>query len=142
MTRSMNINTIRSVDLEECLAYSDSAKIYATDYGTFIGALVYTMRKSMAVEVLANDSNEIFKIEIREFSLSYVVGEEGSADSLTISYNRVGEENVHTFNFRVIGCSSVIKDKKSGSRTYYRYYIDGNRSTGFRFTFNRRISKD
>ncbi len=142
MTRSMNINTIRSEDLEECLAYSDSAKLYGTDYGTLIKALVYTMKKSMAVEILANDTNEILKIEIREFTLSYVVGEEGSTDSLSISYNRTGEENVHTLSFKVIGCGSVIKDKKSSSRTYYRYYIDGNRSTGCRLTFNRRITKD
>ena len=142
MTRTMNINTIKSSDIDECIAYSDLSKISGTDYGTLIRALVYTMKKVLPVEILENGSNEIYKIEIKEFSVNYVVGDEGASDSLTLSYNKLGEELLHTMQFKTIGRNNVVKDIKSGSRTFYRYYIDGNKSTGYRFTFNRRISKD
>jgi|GEM_PF-3052824 len=142
MTRTMNINTIKSSDLDECIAYSDVSKISGTDYGTLVRALVYTMKKALPVEVLENGSNELYKIEIKEFSLNYIVGDEGSADSLTLSYSKQGEDLQQTMQFKTIGRNNVVKDIKSGTRTFYRYYIDGNKSTGYRFTFNRRISKD
>lgn len=142
MTRTMNINTISSEELDKCLEYCDITKISTTDYGTFIRALVYTIKKELPVEVLENNDNSISKINLKEFTLNYVLGEEGIADSLTIDYCIVGEEKQQSMSFKVIGKNNVIKDIKSGTRTFYRYYINPEKSTGYRFTFNRRISKD
>lgn len=142
MTRGMNINTISSEELDKCLEYSDITKISITDYGTFIRALVYTMRKELPVEVLDNSNNSILKINIQGFTLNYVVGEEGVSDSLTLNYVLVGEEKQQSMSFKIIGKNNVIKDIKSSTRTFYRYYINPDKSTGYRFTFNRRISKD
>lgn len=142
MTRTMNINTVSSEALDKCLEYVDNPKLATTDYGTFIRALVYTMRKELPVEVLENASNNIIKVTISDFSINYVLGEEGTADSITMNYTLVGEEDKQTMNIKTIGKNNVIKDIKSGTRTFYRYYINADKSTGYRITFNRRISKD
>lgn len=131
---------ISSEELEKCLKYADITKITATDYGTFIRAIVYTIQKNLPIEIIDN-SNNIIKAQIKSFSLTYNEGDEGRNDVLDIAYYKSNEEILHMLEFDKIGTGNVVKDRKSGTRTFYRYYINMDSKYSFRFTFNRRISK-
>ncbi|QUH25893.1 hypothetical protein [Serpentinicella alkaliphila] len=129
-----------SEELEKCLKYADITNITATDYGTFIRAMVYTIQKNLPIEIVDN-SNNIIKAQIKSFSLTYIEGDEGRNDILDVEYYKSDEEILHTLEFDKIGTGNVVKDRKSGTRTFYRYYINMDNKQSFRFTFNRRISK-
>ncbi|MBB6215381.1 hypothetical protein HNQ80_001470 [Anaerosolibacter carboniphilus] len=135
------MNTITSEALDACLKYCEITKLSATNYGTFIRALVYTMNTELPVEIVDNETGRIMKAQLKFFSITYTEGQEGVLDNLNIQYIVVGEEALKTLKFEKIGTVNVIQDKKSNARTFYRYYINLNKSVSYRFTFNRRISK-
>ena len=135
------MNTITSESLDKCLEYCDIKPLASTNYGTFITALVYTMRKELPVEIIDNETSSMIKAQLKFFSITYTEGQEGSFDRLNIQYIVVGEEELKTLDFEKIGKVDVIQDKTSGPRTFYRYYINQHKNSGYRFTFNRRISK-
>lgn len=136
------MNMITKEELDKCLEYCDITKISTTDYGTFIRALVYTVEKDLPVEIIDNTTKNTIKAKLEFFSIEYKDGQEGSWDSININYTEVGGEALKYLRFDRIGKGNVVKDKKSGTRTFYRYYINSGKDTGYRFTFNRRISKD
>ncbi|SCY75428.1 hypothetical protein [Alkaliphilus peptidifermentans] len=133
---------ITSEELDNLLAYCDSTKISTTDYGTFLRALVYTMNKELPIEIIDNATNTIIKAHLKFFSIKCMEGIKGGFDGLKLQYILTGEDDLKTLLFDKIGKNNVMKDRKSGTRTFYRYYINENESSGYRFTFNRRISKE
>lgn len=134
------MKTLTSESLDTCLQYADYPKLTATDYGTYIRALVYTIQKELPVEII-NNSQDIIKAKINYFTISFNEGEEGIKDSLAINYEVEDNKNLYTLRFDSIGIRNISKDKKSGSRSFYRYYINNSNEDNYRFTFNRRISK-
>lgn len=135
------MNTITSESLDGCLEYCDIKQLDSTNYGTFIRALVYTMKTELPVEIIDTERNIMVKAQPKFFSITYTEGQEGISDRLNIQYIVVGEKEVKTLEFEKIGRLDVIHDKKNSARTFYRYYIKPNKNSGYRFTFNRRISK-
>ncbi|AKL96181.1 hypothetical protein CACET_c27360 [Clostridium aceticum] len=136
------MNMITSESLDRCLEYCDIKQLASTNYGTFIRALVYTMKTELPVEVIDNENNIMVKAQPKFFSIAYREGQEGISDSLNIQYVVVGEDELKTLKFEKIGRLDVIQDKKNSTRTFYRYYIKQNKNASYRFTFNRRISKN
>ncbi|KAB3530501.1 hypothetical protein [Alkaliphilus serpentinus] len=133
------MNTISSEAFNQCLKYCESKELDSTNYGTFIRSLVYTMITEQPVEIIDNDANATIKARIKFFSIDYTEGQEGVSDVLNIEYTIEGEEEKKLLKFEKIGRVDVVQDKKSSSKSFFRYYI--NKNGGYRFTFNRRISK-
>jgi len=136
------MNNITIETLESCLNYTDTSKISGMDYGTFIRALVYTIQKGLPIEIMDNLTGIITKAELKSFSLSYKEGEEGVSDNISIKYTKIDGDVLNTLELKEIGPRKVTKDKKSGSRTFYRYYLKLSKNEDYRITFNRRISKE
>ncbi len=136
------MNTVSSENLEQCLEYSNNNKLYGLGYSSFLRCLVRTIQKELPVEVLDNDNNEIFKGSIINFSIDYEVHKEGKNDSLTIGFKDIESDKEKTIDFLKPGEFKVREDEKSGPRSFYRYYVYGANNKGYRFTFNRRISKN
>ncbi|MDF2545948.1 MAG: hypothetical protein K0R93_846 [Anaerosolibacter sp.] len=135
------MNTITSESLNQCLEYCESTQLAATNYGSFIRALVYTMKAELPVEIMDNESKTIIKVQLKFFSIACPEGQEGSADSLQIEYAVIGDEALKTLNFEKLRRLDIVQDIKSSPRTFYRYYINQSKKTRYRFTFNRRITK-
>lgn len=134
------MNIVTSEELNKCLEYSDNPNIEASDYGTLIRAMVYTMNKELPVEIMKVEAYSIIKAQLQHFSIGYTEGQEGSNDSIKMKFILLDEGGSETLDLEGLSKSDVKKDKKSGTRTFYRYYINlGGKS--LRFTFNRRISK-
>ncbi len=136
------MNTISSQDLDQCIKYSDIEKISGLGYASFLRCLVSTMEKGMPVELLDSATDEIFKAHILQFSIDYKENEEGEQDNLNLELKLVESEIQKTLSFMNIGKFKVKEDKKSGPRSFYRYYVRGENNKNYRFTFNRRISKN
>lgn len=135
------MNTITSELLDKCLEYCDITGLSSKNYGNFIKALVHTMKSELPVEIVDKETNSIMKVQLKFFSITYKEGREGVLDTLNIQYIEVGQEELKTLKFEKIGKIDIIQDKKNSSRTFYRYYINPSQNNGYRFTFNRRISK-
>ena len=137
----MLFRSITSASPDKCLEYCETKKLSSTNYGTFIRALVYTMKSEYPVEIINNENKSMIKAQLTFFSIEYTEGKEGNFDRLHIEYRTVGEDELRTLEFERIGKPDVLQDRKSGARTFYRYDINPDKTAGYRFTFNRRISK-
>jgi hypothetical protein len=135
------MNTITSESLNQCLEYCESTQLSATNYGSFIKALVYTMKADLPVEIMDNKTKTIIKAQLKFFSITCPEGQEEISDSLEVEYTVMGDETLKTLSFEKLRRLDVVQDIKSSARTFYRYYINQSKKTGYRFTFNRRIAK-
>ncbi|MDR5658450.1 hypothetical protein RH915_03000 [Serpentinicella sp. ANB-PHB4] len=135
------MNKITSETPNKCLDYCDMPKLTATDYATLIRALVYTKNKELPVEIIDHTTNSNIKAQVQFFSVAYSEGEEGISDSIIIKYTTSDSQEIKTLSFESIGRRNVTKDRKSGTRTFYRYHINLEGEKAYRLTFNRRISK-
>lgn len=135
------MNTISSQNLDKCMEYSYIDKIAGSEYGSFLRFLVMTMKKELPVELRDNVDDKIFKAQIVDFSINYEEDREGDADNLILSFIIVGEENQQTLSFLNTGKSKASKDSNNGPRTFYRYFLYAENNQGYRFTFNRRVTK-
>jgi hypothetical protein len=121
--------------------YSYIDKISGSEYASFLRFLVMTMKKDLAVELRDNANDKIFKCKIVDFSIHYETDREGESDRLDLNIMVEGEEGHQALNFLNTGKDKVSKDTNNGPRTFYRYYVYGDNHKGYRFTFNRRVTK-
>lgn len=136
------MNTISSQNLEQCIEYSYGNKIAASEYASFLRFLVMTMKKDLPVELFDQSNDQVVKGQIKDFSVQYQSGREGEVDALSLNYITVGEEKLQTLILINTGSEKVSKDASSGPRTFYRFYVYAeNNEEGYRFTFNRRVTK-
>ncbi len=136
------MNRITTQNLQKCMEYSYNDKISASEYASLIRFLVMTINKQLPIELLDNTNDKILKVQIINFEIDYKEAQEGEADNLTINYKIEGEENQQTLSLINTGKDKVSKDSKSGSSTFYRYYVYAeSNEEGYRVTFNRRVTK-
>ncbi|ABR49851.1 hypothetical protein Amet_3732 [Alkaliphilus metalliredigens QYMF] len=136
------MESISSRNIEEYIEYSQNDRIAGTGYQSFLKCLAKTIEKELPVELRDNSNGEIIKVNIKEFVVDYQTEQEGNMDNLTLEFVVVGEENQQTLAFVNTGKFKVKEDAKSGPRSFYRYEVDADNDKGYRFTFNRRITKD
>ncbi len=135
------MNTISSLNFDKCMEYSYVDKISGSEYASVLRFLVMTMKKDLAVELRDNATDKILKVKILDFSIHYETGKEGESDHLELNFMVEGEEEPRVLDFLNTGKEKVSKDTNNGPRTFYRYYVYDDNHKGYRFTFNRRVTK-
>lgn len=135
------MNLISSKDIDKCLKYSYLDAISVSEYASFLRFLIKTVKKELPVEILNKANNVIVKGKVADFTIEYYDGREGKNDNLIINILK-NDEELETFSLSDIERESVSKDSDSGPRTFYRFFIyPESNEDGYRFTFNRRITK-
>lgn len=135
------MNRVTSKNVEECLKYTYTDKITASEYASFIRFLIMTMKKDLPIEIFNNEDDTIIRGKVNHFTIDYPTGEEGNSDNLTIKMGPSHEEELE-LQLLSVGKERVSKDSKSGTKTFYRFYIyPASNEEGYRITFNRRVTK-
>lgn len=136
------MNTISSKNLGRCMKYTYVDKITTSEYASFLRFLVMTIRKELPIEIVNNDNDTTIKGQVMSFSINYEADKEGECDDLTLNLVSIDDEEPQTFKFTNLGKTKVGKDNKSGSKTFYRFYVyPESNEEGYRCTFNRRVTK-
>ena len=135
------MKTVSSKNLDDCIKYTYLDNLSKTEYGSFLRYLVMTMKKDMPIEFMNLKDKSVVKAQIKEFTIDYNEGIEGEKDILNFFYIPVDAKEKQKLEFVSTGKSRIIKDAKSSSKNFYRFFLYGDDEKGYRITMNRRITK-
>ncbi len=132
---------ISSNEVEKCIAFSKADGIADTGFGQLIHYLIKTIEKDYPVEFMHVIKETVFRGKVDHFTLYYSDENMGENNTLTIYYKTDESTELETISFEKTGIDQVEKDRKSSSKSFYRFFIKSENKTPHRLTFNRRLSK-
>ncbi len=132
---------ISSKEETKCIEFIQAEDIEGTSYGQLIHYLLKTIDKDFPVEFMHVLKETTFRGKIDHFTV-YDAGETlGESATLTIYYKTDDNEELQSICFENTGIDHIEKDRKSSSKSFFRFFVNSSNKTPQRLTFNRRLSK-